>query len=123
MSLGSAGEERRRRRSGGGLRLVDNEAIEARIAYSCLPVVRLIIFNGEPGEYRAIERVLAGVDDDAHVALPDNQIARLRVLHSAETVDAGKDFPRCGVVVDESGFGVNRLDKVGAVRLGIKPAP
>ena len=103
--------------------MVDNEAIEARIAYSCLPVVRLIIFNGESGEHRAIERVLAGIDDDAHVALPDNQIARLRVLHPPETVDAGIDFPGCGVVVDESGFGVNGLDKVRAVRFGIKPAP
>src|SRR5215469_4865359 len=121
MNLRGTGAKRPR--PGSLLHIFDDKTIEARIAETCLPVVRLVIFNGEPGEYRAIERVLAGVDDDAHVALPDNQIARLRVLHSAETVDAGKDFPRCGVVVDESGFGVNRLDKVGAVRLGIKPAP
>src|SRR5262249_25900675 len=112
------GEKNRR---GGALRFVDHEAIETRIA-SPYPIVRSVILYGESGQHRAIKRMLPGINDYAYVALPHDQVAGLRLLHSPEMVDAGKDGSGCGKLVEESGMHVNGMDKVGAVRFRNQPS-
>ena len=63
----------------------------------------------------AEERVVPGTDDNADVSGPDHQIARLRVLHSAEVVGAAIQVGGVRVGIGESGAVIDGVNQVRAV--------
>src|SRR5262245_61212007 len=58
------------------------------------PVGRIIKLRVRPGTHEAEEGMLLGIDDDAYMAAPNNQVARLWCSHSREICVANIEFAR-----------------------------
>lgn len=93
-----------------------NIAVEAWMPAS-LPVAGIIALHAEACPERAVERVLRGIDDDACVPRPDNQVAGLGMQDMAKLFDPCVQIDRAHVLVGEAGLLVDRVDQMRAVRV------
>jgi hypothetical protein len=59
-----------------------------------------------------------GIDDDADMAAPNNQVACLWRAHAREICAANVEFARTDVVVRKASLFVNSVNQVGTVRFG-----
>src|SRR5262245_53180136 len=75
------------------------------------PVGRVIKLRVRTGTHEAEEGVLFGIDDDADMAAPDNQVSRLRHAHARETCAAGIELARTDVVVWKARLFVNIVNQ------------
>src|SRR5580692_5311486 len=71
------------------------------------PVGRVIKLGVRTGTHEAEEGVLLGIDDDADMATPDNQVACLRHAHTREIRAADIEFARTDVLVGKARLFVN----------------
>src|ERR1700733_2104558 len=79
------------------------------------PVGRVIKLSVRPGTHEAEEGVLLGIDDDADMTAPDNQIACLRHAHACEICAVDVEFARTDVLVGKARLFVNIVNEVGTV--------
>src|SRR5260370_28358631 len=84
------------------------------------PVGRVIKLCVTTGTHEAEEGVLLGIDDDANMAAPDNQVAGLRHAHAGEIRAANVEFARTDVLVGKARLFVNIVNEVGTVRFGFR---
>jgi len=89
-------------------------AEEARAAF-LFPVTRIVGGDGGAGVEQAEEGMLRGVDDDAGVAEPDDEVSGLRIEDALELAEAGVEVGGGRVGVGEAGALVESVDEVGAV--------
>jgi hypothetical protein len=82
---------------------------------SSSPVALVVLRSSGAMAQSAEERVVPGIDYYADVPGPDHQIARLRVLHSAEVVGAAIKIRGVRVGIGESGSVIDGVDQVRAV--------
>lgn len=85
------------------------------------PVRRVIKLRVRTGTHKAEEGVLLGIDDDADMAAPDNQVACLRHAHACEIRAADVEFARTDVLVGKARLFVSIVNEVGTVRFGFRP--
>jgi len=103
-------------RSAGTERLLGHIAEEASDT-TRPPVGRVIKLRVGTRTHGAEEGVLFGIDDDADMATPNNQVTRLGRAHAREICAAADvEFARTDVVVWKAGLFVNVVNKVGTVR-------
>ena len=84
------------------------------------PIGRVIKLRVRTGTHEAEEGVLLGIDDDADVAAPDNQVACLRHAHACEIRAADVEFARTDILVGKARLFVNIVNEVGTVRFGFR---
>src|SRR5580692_7823413 len=84
------------------------------------PVGRVIKLRVRTGTHEAEEGLLLGIDDDADMAAPHNQVTSLRHAHACETRAADVEFARTDVLVRKARLFVNIVNKVGTVRFGFR---
>ena len=82
------------------------------------PVGRVIKLRVGTGTHRAEEGTFFGIDDDANMAAPNNQVACLWRAHAREICGAYVEFARTDVVVRKASPIVNVVNQVGTVRFG-----
>ena len=82
------------------------------------PVGRVIKLGVGTGTHGAEEGVFFGIDDDADMAAPNNQVASLGRVHAREIRIADVEFARTDVVVGKAGLCVNVVNQVRTVRFG-----
>src|SRR2546423_1104867 len=63
--------------------------------------------------------MLLGIDNDAHMAAPNNQVSRLRRAHPREICAADVEFARSDVVVWKASLFVNIVNQVRTVRFRV----
>jgi len=71
------------------------------------PVGRVIKLRVGTGTHGAEEGMFFGIDDDADMAAPNNQVARLGRAHAREIRATDVEFPRTGVAVWKASLFVN----------------
>src|SRR6266567_1305491 len=100
----------------GAVHLIDPVTIEARTPTTC-PIIRAIVLYSEAGKHRAIKRMFFWIDDDSYVAMPDNQVAGLRCLHTLERINAiaVKDVVGISIFVVETRLSVDSVHEMRTV--------
>src|SRR5256885_2280286 len=93
-------------------RSVHDVAVETRFATGA-PIACVIIFSLEAGADQTIKAVLGGIENDADVAGPRNQIAGLRNFDAPKIFISSIEVEGTGVGIVKAGSGVNPLDQVG----------
>jgi hypothetical protein len=83
------------------------------------PVGSVVVVNPRPCGHEAEEDMLRRSDDDAHVPVPDDQIARLRVRDSLKLLDSVVEIVGAGIGVGKAGAFVNRMNQMRTVVPGI----
>ncbi len=82
------------------------------------PVGRVIKLRVRTGTREAEEGALLGIDDDANMSAPDNQVACLRHAHACEIRVADVEFARSDVLVGKTRSLVNIVNEVRTIRFG-----
>lgn len=92
----------------------DQITIEAGSA-AASPIVGGVVLSADAGAGRAQKCVLVGIDDNADVARPDDEVPGLRGGHAAELRQAGEDGFRGRIRIIQTGIRQQLVDEVGAV--------
>ena len=95
-------------------RILDEVAVETRSA-AAAPVSASIVLRFKAGAHQTIKRVVLGIEHDADVSGPGDQVARLRTFDANEIRCAAIQIERAGVGVVITGVAVDLVDDVGAI--------
>jgi len=90
--------------------------VEPRLA-SMLPVGSRVIVDAGSGAEHAEENMLGGLDYDASMSSPYNEVSRFRLFYPLKSINSGIELGRWRVGVSEPRLVVNRVNEMGAVGL------
>jgi len=93
-------------------------AKEARLSLG-FPISRVVLRDFHSGAQRADEAMLGGVDDDADVASPDDEVSGPRIKYAIKTADAFVKFARFRIGVRQPDAIEQLMHKMGAVERGL----
>src|ERR1700690_3545564 len=86
---------------------------------AAFPIGRLVIVDAGAGSHEAEENVLRGLNHDADVSSPNDQVAGLGLLDSLKSFDAGVEIRRGRIGVRKSSALVDGMNQMRAVGLRI----
>src|SRR5579862_5822241 len=97
--------------------IVFDVAVEARVPPS-LPVRGFIVVDAGSGVQETEKDMARGLDHDAGMPMPHDEVAGLGLLHALESFHPGVEVVGIRIVVRKSGALVDRVHEMGTVVLG-----